>query len=182
MQLLLPRSYFHVVGCLARIYFDFVALVCWLLIRANHFTSIFSLIRAGCSVDMGLLCCLDCLLKISELVIVFFLFGRLLMLLGWLLVLVLIVVELLSGLADLILHKILVIFRFLLFFSLVVIWLRIVVLLCLDYLIMRLLGMDLLLRLNSLLVFEVLRLLSCLCSSKVVELILLIILFLIKSI
>lgn len=131
---------------------------------------------------MGLLCCLDCLLKISELVIVFFLFGRLLMLLGWLLVLVLIVVELLSGLADLILHKILVIFRLLLFFSLVVIWLRIVVLLCLDYLIMRLLGMDLLLRLNSLLVFEVLRLLSCLCSSKVVELILLIILFLIKSI
>lgn len=132
---------------------------------------------------MGLLCGLDCLFKISELVIIFLFLWRLLMFLDWLLlILVIVVVELLSRLADLVLHKVFVSIGFLLFFSLVVVWLRVIVVLGLDYLFVRLLKMHVLLRLNSLLVFEIFRLLSSLCSSVVVELILLIILFFSKSV
>ena len=132
---------------------------------------------------MGLLCGLDGLFKISKLVIIFLFLWRLLMLLDWLLlILVIVVVELLSRLADLVLHKVFVSIGFLLFFSLVVVWLRVIVILGLDYLFVRLLKMHVLFRLNSLLVFEIFRLLSGLCSPVVVELILLIILFFSKSI
>jgi hypothetical protein len=85
---------------------------------------------------MSAFCGLDGLFKISELVIFFFLLWCLFMLLGWLLVPVLVVAEFLSRLADLILHKIILSFFLTLLLSLVVIWLRMIVVLSLDYLFM----------------------------------------------
>lgn len=119
---------------------------------------------------MYLLVCLDSLLKISELVI-FILLRRLFLLLYSSLMLLFIVVEVLSRLADLILHEFLL-YRLLFLLCLVMVGLRVIIVLCLDYLFMHLNWISFSFGLDGFLVFEVLRLFSGLCGSVVIELVL----------
>jgi len=180
LKLLLSGGYIHVIGSLARIYLDFVILGRWLLIRVYHLTRMLCLYRLWYAVDMRLFCCLDCLFKVSKF-IVFFLFRRLFMLFGRLFMLIFIVVEILSRLTELVLNKVFISILLSFLCRLIVIWLRVVVILKLDYLFMRLMKIELLLRLNSFLVFELFWLFSGFSCSKIVELIFLSFLFFTKS-
>jgi len=76
------------------------------------------------------------------------------MLFGRLFMLIFIVVEILSRLTELVLNKVFISILLSFLCRLIVIWLRVVVILKLDYLFMRLMKIELLLRLNSFLVFE----------------------------